>query len=123
MDQVFDVPSIIFFHSFMQNSLQKSFQFIFIFFYKFTKIRIKSFECPKFMMNYEKEIMFVRSDTWSMSRSSHRPSKPAYYIEDCRISSVPHLGRWTGGDLRSNYAWDLAGLNYNCIAQNLLKPN
>ena len=26
------------------------------------------------------------SDTWSMSRSSQRPSKPAYYIEDCRIS-------------------------------------
>ena len=28
-----DVPSIIFFHDFLQNSLQKSFQFIFIFFY------------------------------------------------------------------------------------------
>ena len=32
---------IIFFHDFLQNSLQKSFQFIF--FYKITKIKIKSF--------------------------------------------------------------------------------
>ena len=36
-----------FFHNFLQNSLQKSFQFIFLFLYKFTKIKIKSFECPK----------------------------------------------------------------------------
>ena len=26
-----------------------------------------------------------------------------------------NLGRSTGGDLRSNYAWDLAGLNYNLM--------
>ena len=25
------------------------------------------------------------SDAWSLSRLSHRPSKQAYYIEDCRI--------------------------------------
>ena len=30
--------------------------------------------------------MLGTSDAWSMSRSSHRPSKPAYYIEDWRIS-------------------------------------
>ena len=29
--------------------------------------------------------MLGTSDAWSMSLSSHRPSKPAYYIEDCRI--------------------------------------
>ena len=29
--------------------------------------------------------MLGTSDAWSMSRLSHRPSKPAYYIEDCRI--------------------------------------
>ena len=38
---------IFFFHDFLQNSLQKSFHFIFLFFYKITKIKIKSFECPK----------------------------------------------------------------------------
>jgi hypothetical protein len=37
IDQASDVPSIIFFHDFLQNSLQKSFQFIFLFFYDFTK--------------------------------------------------------------------------------------
>ena len=26
------------------------------------------------------------SDAWSVSRSSHWPSEPVYYIEDCRIS-------------------------------------
>ena len=31
-----------------------------------------------------KKIMLGTSDTWLMSRSSHRPSKPAYYIEDCQ---------------------------------------
>ena len=44
VDQASDVPSIIFFHNFLQNSLQKSFQFIFLFFHNFTKIKIKSFE-------------------------------------------------------------------------------
>ena len=29
--------------------------------------------------------MLGTSDAWSMSRLSHRPSKPAYYIEDCWI--------------------------------------
>ena len=38
--------------------------------------------------------MLGTSDTWSMSRSSHRPSEPAYYIEDCQISknSWPQCG-------------------------------
>ena len=38
---------LIFFHDFLQNSLQKSFQFIFLFFYEITKAKIKSFDCPK----------------------------------------------------------------------------
>ena len=25
------------------------------------------------------------SDAWSIRQSSHQPSNPAYYIEDCRI--------------------------------------
>ena len=35
--------------------------------------------------NYEKKILGT-SDTWSTSHMSHRPSEPAYYIVDCRIS-------------------------------------
>ena len=34
----------------------------------------------------KKKIILGTSDAWSMSRSSQRPSDPAYYIEDCRIS-------------------------------------
>ena len=33
--------------------------------------------------------MLETSDAWTMSRLSHRPSEPAYYIEDCRISTSP----------------------------------
>jgi len=43
IDQLPDVPSISFlFHNFLQNSLKKSFQFIFLFFYDFTKIKINN---------------------------------------------------------------------------------
>ena len=54
IDQASDVTSIIFFHDFLQNSLQKSFQFIFLFFYRITKIKIKSFECPKSIKSIKK---------------------------------------------------------------------
>ena len=60
---------------------------MFIFFKRNTQIKIKSFECPKSIRYYEKKIMLVTSDAWSMSHLSHRPSEPAYYIEDCRISA------------------------------------
>ena len=76
LDQMFDVPSIIFFHNFLQNSLQKSFQFIFLFFYKITKIKIKSFECPKSIKSVKK-MMLGTSDSWSTIHLSHRPSNPA----------------------------------------------
>ena len=73
---------LFFFHNFLQNSLQKSFEFIyFLLFYKFTKIRIKSFECPKSIRNYEK-IMLGTLHNLSMSCLSHRPIKPAYHTED-----------------------------------------
>ena len=44
IDQVIWCSKYFFFHNFLQNSFQKSFQFI-LFFYNFTKI--KSFECRK----------------------------------------------------------------------------
>ena len=83
IDQSSYVPSIFFFHNFLQNSLQKSFQ---LFFYNFTKMKIKSFECPKSVRNYEKKILGT-SDAWSTSHLSHQPSELAYYIIDCRIST------------------------------------
>ena len=53
------------------------------FFYKITKMKIKSFECSKSIKNYEKKILGM-SEACLMSRFSHRPSKPAYYIVDLR---------------------------------------
>ena len=52
-----------FFHNFLQNSLQILFQFILLFFYKFTNIKIKSFECPKSIRNYEK-----KNNAWNIRR-------------------------------------------------------
>ena len=51
-------------------------------------MKIKSFECPKSVRNYEKKIILGTSDAWSMSRLAHRLSNPAYYIEDCGISKA-----------------------------------
>ena len=64
---------LIFFFSWF---LAKSFQFIFLFFYKITKIKIKCFECPKSMKGIKK-IILGTSDSWSTIRLSHRPSNPA----------------------------------------------
>ena len=75
-----DVPSIIFFHKILQNSLHRPFHF----FYKITKMKTKSFECHKSIRNYEKKILGT-SDTWSTTCLCHRPSEPAYHIVDCRI--------------------------------------
>ena len=53
--------------------LQKSFQFIFLFFYEITKIKIKSFECPKSIKTIKK-IILGAPDSWSTIRLSHRSS-------------------------------------------------
>ena len=50
-------------------------------------MKLKSFECPKSIRYYEKKILGT-SDASSMSRLSHRPSEPAFYIVDCRILDV-----------------------------------
>ena len=76
VDQASDVPSIIFFHDFLQNSLQNPFNLFSYFFYKITKMKIKSFECPKVIKSMKK-IILGTSDSWSMIHYSHRPSNPA----------------------------------------------
>ena len=63
VDHESDAPSIIIFLKFLQNSLQRHFQFIFFVFYKITKMKIKSLECPKFTWNYEEKILRM-SDAW-----------------------------------------------------------
>ena len=49
-------------------------------------MKIKSFECLKSIRKYEKKICGT-SIAWSTIHLSHRPSEPAYYIVDCRISN------------------------------------
>ena len=70
IDQASDVPRIIFFHDFLQNFLQKYFQSICLFFLKNTKIKVKSFECPKSIKSLKK-IILGRSDAWSTIRLSN----------------------------------------------------
>ena len=48
----------------------------FCFIKKITKIKIKSFECPKSIKKYKK-IILGTSDSWSTIRLSHRPSNSA----------------------------------------------
>ena len=38
-----------------------------------------------FARDYEKKIILVPSDVWSMRGSSHRPRNPTYYNEDFQI--------------------------------------
>ena len=47
-------------------------------FFHFFIIKIKNFECPKSIRNYEKRIMLGTSDTWSMSRLSQGPSNVGF---------------------------------------------
>ena len=55
-----------FFHKILQNSLQKHFQFIF---WKITKMKIKSFECPNSIRNWNFRHLvnesFVPSAQWT----------------------------------------------------------
>ena len=72
---------LLFFHDFLQNTLQKAFQFILLFFYKITKIKLKSFEYFKSIKGLKK-IILGTSDAWLTIHLSHRPSDPVYCIRD-----------------------------------------
>ena len=73
---------LFFFHEILQSSLQKPFQFIFYFFlYKITKMKIKSFECPKSIRNYKEKYL----EHQTLGRRVVCPIGPAYYMY-CRLS-------------------------------------
>ena len=61
---------------FFMISCKNPFNLFSLFFYKITKIKIKSFECPKSIKSIKK-IILGTSDSWSTIRLSHRPSNPA----------------------------------------------
>ena len=61
------------------------------FFHKITKMKIKSFECLKSIINCKKKLL---ETSYALLRSClfHRLNKPAYYIVDCRIfGGVLHI--------------------------------
>ena len=64
IDQVRDVPNIIFFMTSCKILWKNPFNLFSYFFHKITKIKIKSFECPKSIRNYKKKIMLGTSDAW-----------------------------------------------------------
>ena len=84
----------VFFSKFLATFFAKILSIYFLNFYNFTIIKIKNFECTKSIKKLWKKILGT-SDTWSTIRLSHRPSKPVYYIVDCRIYtvflSIPYL--------------------------------
>jgi hypothetical protein len=60
-----------------QTNLAKILLIYFLVFYKITKIKIKSFECPKSIKSIRKEMILGTSDFWLTIRLSHCPSNPA----------------------------------------------
>ena len=101
VDQPSDVRSIIFFHDFLQNSFQKSFQFIFFFYiYKITKIKTKSFDCPKSINLGQSKLLIIKNNTWNIRLlvedlfvpSSKQPSVIYCRLTDFKLStgSPPH---------------------------------
>ena len=78
VDQASDVPSIIFFFMISCRILCKNTFNLFVYFFKKnTKIKVKSFECPKSIKSL-KRIILGTSDAWSTIRLSNRPSDPAW---------------------------------------------
>ena len=69
-------------YRFLQNSLQKPFQ---SFFYRITKMKIKNFECPKYIRSYEKIY------TWSiicLVDELFVPSAQRTTVLYCRLSDL-----------------------------------
>ena len=64
-------------------------------------MKIKTFECPKSISNYEKKIMLGASDDWSMSRSFHQASEPSVLY--WRLSDL--WGEKNKGHLSSFHYW------------------
>ena len=56
---------------------------------KFTKIRIKGFECPKSIGNYKKKIILGTSDAWSTIHLSQQTS-----VLYCRLSDFSTKGSY-----------------------------
>ena len=69
---------LFYFHNFLQNSLQKSFPFVILFLYNFTKIKIKSFECPKCTCQKPTVLFSIyQNNTWTIRRLVDEMINPA----------------------------------------------
>ena len=58
-----------------------------IWFSKYVFLKLKGF-LQRIFQDFMKKIILGTSDTWSMSRLSHWPSDPTYYIVDWRIFTL-----------------------------------
>ena len=75
------------FHNFLQNSLQKLFNFFYFLFFNIKK----SFECPKSIRNYEKK------NTWNIRRlvnESFVPLAQPTSVLYCRLSDFKVRASW-----------------------------
>ena len=69
------------YYSFSVISCKNRFNLFLYFFYKFTKIKIKNFECPNSVKIIKKHCM----EHQTLGRRIICPCEPAYYIVDCWI--------------------------------------
>ena len=98
----------------MQNSI-----YFLIFFYKFTKIKIKSFQCPKSIRNYKK----ICLEHQTLGRWVIRPSEPAYHIVNCQISVEQHssMSTYSKNNLHSFFLFQRQQWKYTLNLRSLYK--
>ena len=86
VDQASDVPSIIFFSWFLAKCYAKNpFNSFSYFFYKITKIKIKSFDCPTSIKSIKK------NSTWNiklLDDNSFAPSSKQASLIYCRLTDL-----------------------------------
>ena len=82
---------------------------LFVYFFLNTKIKVKSFECPK-SIKILKKIILGTSDAWSTIRLSNRPSDPAWIY--LRLTDFWCLvrGDWSQSEKRSEIKPPLANI-------------
>ena len=107
---------LFFFHNFLQNSLQNGFN---LFFYKFTKIKIEIFECPKSIRNYEK------NNAWNIRQLVGESFVPANQLTSVLLSDFKFVLMCSDLKTRGSSAlkknkWDAHCTLYSPYPQHLL---
>ena len=119
--------------SFIISYRIRALKILYFYFCKIVKKKFKGFLRRILEEIMKKIIILGRSDTWSTSRLSHRPSNPAYYIEDWRIFGLiyrgcpPYSNFWGKILAQNSGKWhcskDSTNAKFPHLCIHMLKPN